>query len=437
MSADASPSPPPIRRPPTGGDDGPTRRGLTTPEAAARLGIKRETLYAYVSRGVVARTIGPDGRTSLFDPAEIERLRQGRRRDDDGVVSAFIATALTRVDDEGLWIRGRDLIRAVGEGVGFIDIVDELWAGDDDESWPPLHVDGDRLAPEMAAAVAALTTQGSLLDALRLIVAHRSAADPLRHDLSPRSVRAAGRRLIIDLALGLPPRDDHRSDDHRSGDGHRDDRTLAHGLWRRLTATAPRPDRVRALDAALALLIDHWLAASTFAARIAASVRADPYSVVAAGLGVLGGPLHGAASAGVQELLAAAEELGDAPRAVGETRRRLGAYPGFGHSVYTVQDPRYGALMALIVSAWGDDRRLVDVYRVRDVIGERTDAIPNVDLAIGALIHLADMPPDAGEVMFAVSRTAGWLAHAMEEYEERPLRFRPRARYAGPSPTRG
>jgi citrate synthase len=152
-------------------------------------------------------------------------------------------------------------------------------------------------------------------------------------------------------------------------------------------------------------------------------------------MGVMGGTLHGAASGSVHELLADAETSGDTIAAVGAVRRRLGLFPGFGHAVYQVQDPRYAALMALVVDAWGADPRLVHVYRVRDLISQRSDAIPNTDLALGALTYLARMPIDAGEAIFSIARTAGWLAHAMEEYDEKPLRFRARERYIGRRPT--
>lgn len=182
------------------------------------------------------------------------------------------------------------------------------------------------------------------------------------------------------------------------------------------------------------LLIDHGLAGSTFAARIAASVRADPYSVVIAGLGVVGGTRHGAASADVHRLFHDAETCGQPARAVGEATRRTAVIPGFGHAVYRRQDPRYGVLMASVLDAWSDDPRIQIIHRVRDVVNERSDAVPNVDLALGALTWLSGMHLDAGEVIFALSRSAGWLAHAMEEYEEPELRFRPQARWLGSPP---
>ena len=403
--------------------------GLTAAEAAARLGVKRETIYAYVSRGLIDREVASDGRTSLFDPADVDRLRRGRKLETDGELQTLITTGLTKVDDQTLWIRGHDLIALVIGGLTFTAAVDLLWDAPPGEPWITGPVVGQAEADASGsgpggAAAEVEAIRPSLLDDLRILVAQRSTSDPLRHDLSPRGVRSVGRSLIAALAQGLPVR------------GPGPDTTVSDSLWRRLTA-APSDDArgrkgVRALDAAMALLIDHGLAGSTFAARIAASVRADPYSVVGAGLGVLGGTLHGAASSAVHELLVDAERSGDAATAVGAARRRLGVFPGFGHMIYELQDPRYGALMALIVEAWGDDSRLVYVYRVRDLVSERSDALPNVDLSLGALTYLARMPTDAGEVIFAIARTAGWLAHAMEEYNEKPLRFRARAKYVGP-----
>jgi len=391
----------------TGGD---TDSGLTAGEAAAVLGVKRQTIYAYVSRGLLHRHVGSDGRTSRFDRAEVEAMRQGRRSASDGELRTQIATRITRVHDEGLTIRGVDLIDFVGDGASFEDVVALLWESPPGEAWPAPSVD----QPAPPAVVAA-----SMLDQLRFITAVQSASDPLRHEVTPQSVRAAGRSLIIAMVHGLDTR------------GAGTDRNLASALWRRLTSRRGTAAERRTLDAAMSLLVDHGLAGSTFAARIAASVRADPYSVVTAGLGVIGGALHGAASAAVHDVLVEAERCGDPTVAIGQARRQLGVVPGFGHTIYTHQDPRFSALMALIVGAWSNDRRLQHVYRVREVVGERVGLVPNIDLALGSLTYLSGMPAEAGEAIFAISRSAGWLAHAMEEYEEKPLRFRPKARHLG------
>ena len=241
----------------------------------------------------------------------------------------------------------------------------------------------------------------------------------------PGPCGAAGRRAIAAMADGLR----HRQPDAPAAGGEGPERLVA-SLWAQLSGQSPTEARLRAVDAGLALLVDHGLATSTMAARMAASVRADPYSVVITGLGVLGGPLHGRASGAVHELYERAAELG-ASEALGRLRRQGLPVPGLGHTVYREQDPRYGALMEQVVAAWGDDARLGIVFEVRDLLAQRTDRVPNVDLAIGALTFVAAMPATAGEVLFGVARTAGWLAHAIEEYGERPLRFRTRGHYVG------
>ena len=384
---------------------------ITAGEAAARLGVKRQTLYAYVSRGVLARQVALDGRTSLFDPADLDALRLGKRDRTEGELRTVISTAITKVSDDALLVRGQDLValvdRVAETGERFPHVVDVLWQAPAEESWP-----SSENAP---------TTELTGVDGLRAVVAAASAGDPLRHDLSLPSVRAAGRGMIVSMLHGLPTQ------------GKGSDRTFTSALWRRLTKRRGSAAERAALDVALALLVDHGLASSTFAARIAASVRADPYSVVSAGLGVIGGTLHGAASAGVHELLAEVERRGDPARAVGEVLRISGRVPGFGHTVYTQQDPRFGALMTRIIEAWADDPRMRNVYRLRDIVADRPDLFPNIDMALGALTWLSGMTPQAGETIFAIARTAGWLAHASEEYNESPLRFRPRARYVGPT----
>ncbi len=402
--------------------------GLTAAEVAEILGIKRQTVYAYVSRGILHRRLSLDGRTSLFDRSEVEELRLGRRPEQDGEMRTILTSGVTRVADEGLWIRGHDVVELIEGGAGFVDLVELVWGGSDGledgsadgSAWPPAGPVADDLLP---AAVDA-DDPATLLDQMQILVAVAGSGDPLRHDLSARSVRAAGRRAITVMATGCGPIDDGPP----PVDG-----SLAAALWSRLGPGAPTPDQVRALDGALALLVDHGLATSTLAARVAASVRADPYSVITAGLGVLGGPLHGRATSAVHDLYRSAERDGPAA-AVGQLQRRGLTLPGFGHTVYRSQDPRYGALMSLAMAGWSDDPRLGVVFGVRDVVAQRNDAIPNVDLAVGALTFLAGMPANAGEAIFAVARTAGWLAHALEEYGEKPFRFRTRAHYVGPQP---
>ena len=192
-------------------------------------------------------------------------------------------------------------------------------------------------------------------------------------------------------------------------------------MWTRLTARPARLRDVELLDATLVLLADHELAASTLAARVVASTWADPYLVVLAGLSALGGPLHGGASRTARALL---REAPMSPTPSSADSPTVELIPGFGHRVYRVRDPRADHLLGRI-------EQTPALTAAIDTMRRRTQLFPNVDLPLAAFAEAHDMIPDATELLFAVARVAGWLAHAIEEYEHR-LRFRPRATYVGP-----
>ncbi|HEY2429683.1 MAG TPA: citrate/2-methylcitrate synthase, partial [Acidimicrobiales bacterium] len=128
-------------------------------------------------------------------------------------------------------------------------------------------------------------------------------------------------------------------------------------------------------------------------------------------------------------------EAGRAPRVLGERLRRGERVPGLGHQVYRRVDPRAGALLGALRRLRLPARRWAVVEAVLAVVDERLPLVVNVDFALGAMVFAAGMDPDAAEAMFSIARTAGWLAHAIEEYGEAPVRFRPRAAYTGVRPS--
>jgi citrate synthase len=178
-------------------------------------------------------------------------------------------------------------------------------------------------------------------------------------------------------------------------------------------------------------MVDHELATSTMAVRVAASTRADIYDAVLAGLATLAGPLHGGDSQQAFDVLTAAERDG-APRALNDVLRLHRRLPGFGHMVYKRGDPRFDALFTLVEPLLNDERRAL-VHEVIDLAADHQVPLPNVDLALAALSWGTGMPSNAGATMFSVARVArvaGWAAHYLEELTEHPLRFRARAVYS-------
>lgn len=413
---------------------------LSAKQAAARLGIKIETLYAYVSRGVIERVPSPDGRTSLFDARAVERLAGGRRgAPKTGGLSVVLGTGLTLIEDERVCFRGLDVGRLAAVAP-FEAVAEWLWEGesppgasDASEGWSPWTAPGDSLAAAENAQ-RSLPEGTATADRLRVMASAIGPTDPLRFDTSPHSVVACAKRLIASLVDGLPVRGSREAITLQLPKSGALEASVASRLWPRLTAQPPTPGGVSALNALLVLVADHGLAASTLAARVAASVRADPYSIVATGLGTLSGPLHGAASAPVHRLLADVEHPGRAIAVLGDFLRREKLIPGFGHLIYKGWDPRARVLLELLRAAQLDEGRMAVVETVLELLEERAPANPNIDFVVGALTFCAEMDEGAGETIFGISRSAGWIAHALEEYQEPPLRFRPRAHYVGPAP---
>lgn len=391
---------------------------LTVEQAAARLGVKVETIYAYVSRGVLTSRRRPGSRISILDPDEVESVaRRGRPRRSTrpSALDLVIESRLTSIEGGRLLYRGRD-VADLARSMPFEQAAGWLWTGQDRPFGQPWE-----------AAELRVEEAPDIRHRLRLAVVMTSAGDPLRADLTTPAVVATARSLIATMASSLPLRGDGRPARLILDDGGEALRgTLAGRLWGRLTSTRPSPKLVATLNAALVLLADHELAASTLAARVAASVRADPYAVVLAGMGPLAGTLHGGASRLAYELLESAAAAG----AAGALARALelhGHYPGFGHPLYREGDPRAMLLLGMIRDAVPESPTLAVSDRLTTVAFQRGDVRPNVDFALAVLARVSRMPPDSGEAIFTVARTAGWLAHAIEEYGETPLRFRARA----------
>jgi citrate synthase len=412
---------------------------VTAAEAARRLGVKPATLYAYVSRGVLTRRKDPATRTSRFDIQEVEDLaRRGRPRRQANAADIVVESALTEIDGAQFRYRGLD-VTGLATRRPFEDVAEWLWAGAFPAAPARWRTRPGALAAGRAAQ-AALPSGALPLERLQVIVPAMAATDPLRLHLDQPAVQAAAQGLIAGLVDCLPSPAASQTEGAPSrgtvppgATSGNPPAPIAGRLWSGLSARRPAPALLAALSAALVLLADHELAASTLAARVAASVRADPYAVVATGLGAVGGALHGGASLGAEALLDSAATPADVPRVIRDLLRRGERVPGFGHFVYRGGDPRAALLLDLIRRAAPRSRVLAVADAVRAEVAARDLPQPNIDFALAVLARVAGMTAGAGEAIFAVARTAGWTAHAMEEYA-RATPLRPRAVYVGPAP---
>jgi citrate synthase len=402
-------------------------RRLTTLETAERLGVKPATVYAYVSRGLLSRERTQAG--STFDPQEVARLAYRARHapvESQGRDGPVFVTEVAKIQGSRLYYRGLDAV-ALSRSRSFEEVAVWLWTG----QWP---ADGERpwRAPQstvrpVRAVLKCFGTESPPVERWMVAVPTAALVDDLRHDLSPAAIPIVGRRLIATLVEALP-----------FVGGRTRGLSLSERLWPRLTALPMTPERRQVLEAALVLSADHELAPSTLAARVAAALRADPYAVVSTGLGPASGnwyPGSTGAPVEVERLLSEALRS-DPERAVGEGLRRRGSpVHGFGMPLYPDGDPRGKELLARLREIDGDPDRHLVVDRITRIGRDRGFRAPNVDLGLGALSFCAEMIPGAGQAIATLGKVAGWLAHALEEYAE-PTRFRTRAAYVGPEPSR-
>jgi citrate synthase len=362
------------------------------------LGVKPQSLYAYVSRGLVrARPHPDDPRASLYNADDVARLAQRRRSSrareaiaEDALAwgEPVMATALTGVDGGRLVYAGRDAVEMSG-WAGLEDVARLLW-GD-----PDGVADGPRTRPP----------EGDSEKARMLAyLAGEAPAEP-----GPFTA-AEGWRLLqgfVDAACGT------------RGRGPVQDRLAAH--WR-------APSASDAIRRALVLVADHELNPSTFAARVAAGAGAGLAACALAGLATLTGSRHGEAASGALVFLRAATGGADLEGAV-QQWLAAGAH-GVGHPLYVGQDPRAEELQRHFARAGALDAAMAAASAAAD--GRR----PNIDMALAALTVSCNLPQTAPFVLFATGRMVGWIAHALEQTRSgHPIR--PRARYTGPAAPSG
>lgn len=413
-----------------------TRAALVDAREASRLlEIKPATLYAYVSRGMLPSVPGAHGPSRLYARSDIERLKARHvARSGHGAVAAgalrfgepVLESALTAIDERGPRYRGHVAVELARAGTAFEAILELLWTGRAPSSFEPRspsRATGGGVSTRRIRALSGRVPAGSSpLAALSLAVSALGLGDPQRFGAPDEAEHARARRLVHALAASVALAFDAR----RVGAALAAP-TVAGALA--LAFGVRNTPRVRrALDQALIVIADHELNPSAFAARVAASTGADLYACVAAALGVLSGPEHGGATERVEALVA---EIGRPERVasvIAERTRRGDALPGFGHPLYPRGDPRAALLLAALVPRRRDARVLrALVERMRALRREP----PNVDVGLVATARSLGLPRGAASAIFAVGRSAGWLAHV---FEQRAAGFvlRPRARYIGP-----
>ena len=386
-------------------------RWLTAVEALNVLGVRPQTLYANVSRRRIrARPDPKDPRRSLYDEADVRKLARSRPgpRKAESVASGAIEwgdpvlpSAICTVAHGRLWYRGQDAVELARAGT-LEEVAGLLWQ----EPAADVAIRFRRLSGRRSGrSQDDISNPKAALAGMFTAMAKRAGRDPPSYGRSQGVLRKEGLEILGTLTRSIV------------------DSGVVAPLHAQLAVAWRCRKAADILRRTLVLLADHELNASTFAVRVTVSTGASLASGVLAGLATLSGPLHGRAAVGVAELVRAGRRQG-IRAAVREWLTYGRALSGFGHPLYPEGDVRAEALLgAFAVPAPYQELRAT----VAEVAGER----PNIDFALAAMTACFRLPPDSPLLLFAIARTVGWLAHAMEQASAGHL-IRPRARYIGP-----
>jgi citrate synthase len=383
--------------------------------AAQRLNVSRATLYAYVSRGFIrAHAEGSDPRRRLYSADDVERLmiKKARGRKPDRIAETtldfglpVLPSRITLIADGRLFYRGRDAVRLAATA-SLEDVAALLWECDAnvfDTSGP---------SSSAMARAAALTAAFSPFDRCLALVSFMDSAGLTTWQRDRGRLLAGAADLLRQMAAAAAGTAPSKRPIHE---------TVA-------SAWGVGPRQAEMLRKALVLFADHELNASTFAVRVVASTGASLGACVAGGLAALSGPRHGGATRRVEAMCEEIERVGDAERVVADRLGRGEPLPGCGHPLYRDGDPRAVAMLA-------DLPKTPLSRNLLAAIAKNGAPAPNCDLAVVLLTRALKLPAGTASALFAIGRTAGWIAHALEQVSEGRL-IRPRARYIGVAPER-
>ena len=384
---------------------------LTARQTADRLGIKLDTLYAYVSRGRLRSVMVPGTRERRYRSEDVEALLDARssprpvHSSDPEALMPVIGSSICLIENGRFYYRGQDTV-GLSDWATLEDIARMLWLDDKvsdfaDVSGPSRSGNAGSISGLIERCQSRLITLGD--------------EDLAALDLTRARVARTGWHILRELAACVAPALPSPEPIHRR---------LA-AAWR---LGEPGADLIRRC---LVLIADHELNASTFVARCVASTGATPYAVVAAALGALSGRFHGGETERAEGLFRELLEGSD-PMAIMAGRLARGErLPGFGQPLYPNGDPRATAILAVLAPAAPELHALA--ITAAEIGLRLIGRHPNVDFGLAAAAIGLGLPRSAALGLFVIGRTVGWIAHAIEQYESGVL-IRPRARYLGPRP---
>lgn len=292
----------------------------------------------------------------------------------------------------------------------------------------------NRVIPSQVTQLIEIIKEAHPMDVLRTAISALAAFDPEVADNSPEATLRKGIRMTAQAPVIVTAH--ARIREGKAPVEPSPDLDQAANFLYMLFGEKPSQDEINLMQKDFILHAEHGINASAFAARVAASTNADLHCAIVSGIGTLKGPAHGGAA---EEVMKMSLEIGEEDKAEEYTRERLssgGRIMGFGHRVYTVEDPRARHLRA-DCEALGEKKGQPKWFRILSSVAEvmqpyaSKGICANVDFWAGAMYHLLDIPEDLFISIFAMGRIPGWTVQVMEQFSDNIL-LRPRLEYVGP-----
>lgn len=353
----------------------------------------------------------------------------------EGVVAA--ETSISYVDGANghLYYQGYDIDDIAGKTT-FAEIVQLLWTGKlpsqtELDNYRPEIVSEMRLPGQVVEMLKLTPPSSHPMAVLRTAISMLSAIDPDADNISLQANQRKAKRLLAQIPTIIA--DLHRIRNKEPLISPDPSFNISSNFIYMLRGTPPSNLEQKAMDLLMVLHADHGLNASTFTARVITSTLGDMHSALCGAVGALKGPLHGGANQRVMEMLL---EIGDVNlvkdyvAGLLDNKKRI---MGFGHRVYRVEDPRAKHLRIYSekLCEQTDQKHFFEIsHHIEDIVRKEKGIFPNVDFYSATVQHALGIPPEYFTAVFAASRTAGWIAHVMEQYADNRL-IRPTSKYIG------
>ncbi|TGK12743.1 citrate synthase family protein [Leptospira kmetyi] len=419
---------------------------LSALEAARELSVEVETIYAYVSRGILHSEpgLGKD-RSKRYRREEVERLllqREEKLHPGKTARAALtfgqpvLESSITLIENERLYYRGKNVLE-LAEHFKFESVCDLLWESTSafDSPWPSWNEACIKSYPHLY--------DRPLIDLGRILLGIAEYEDAGSLLKNQEALQKTATRIVRLLTLFSSKSKRGRESIAEtlwfawkgSSDSKKNEKVLLEPK-KISNYTSEDKKAIRLIEAGLILSADHELNASSFTARCVASTDASLYQAVIAGMAALSGSRHGLLTEKTIDLFESAHSKKKESKEILTDRLRRGErIPGFGHPFYKSGDPRGKKLMELCENFFPKNKEFLSAKNLIEEAILLLDDYPTIDTGLAVLCRTLKLPKGAGLALFAIGRSTGWIAHSMEQFGSEQL-IRPRARYVGPKSDR-